>query len=205
MSSVWNFQPCLTLWGPVRLFSPFPPLPLWKIALAKFPAKGGQSASKGGITMRLEAQVEPTEAIQHPAGTATAAASGSHFVVFIILFILGHLSIIIILFMWRRKFCLWTSVCGPCCACNCPDQHTTVDEPQPSHPDHLCIVGSTQSQITAQRESCLWMCCVSTAHFYSILGCFHQLLSEKRHWAKPTRVVILIFLKTLVKHPDNEY
>lgn len=48
------------------------------------------------------------------------------------------------------------------------------------------------------------MCCVSTAYFYSFLGCFHQLLSEKRHWAKATSVVILIFVKTLIKHADNE-
>lgn len=50
--------------------------------------------------MRLEVQAEPAAANQHAAGiTATATASGSHFLLFIILFIPGHASIIIILFM----------------------------------------------------------------------------------------------------------
>lgn len=80
---VTRLQPCLTLWGPLRLSSPFPPSAPLEMPPAKSPvispARGGQSAWKGGITIRLEAQVEPTEAIQHPAGTTTAAsASGLH-------------------------------------------------------------------------------------------------------------------------------
>lgn len=59
--------------------------------------------------------------------------------------------------------------------------------------------------MAAPREGCLWMCCVSTAHFYSILSRFHQLVSKKMHWAKPSSVLILIFLKTLIEHSDNEY
>lgn len=140
----WGFPhvwPSEGLWGfPVHSHL----LPHWRIPPAKSlvmsPARGGQSACKRGITRTLEAQVEPTEAVQHPAGTTmVSAASGSHFVVFIILFILGHVSIIIILSLWRRKFCLWTCVCGPCCAHSCPDQHAVVGE-LPTSSSPLCGV-----------------------------------------------------------------
>lgn len=50
--------------------------------------------------MHLEVQAEPTEVNEHTTGiTAIATVSGSHFLVFIILFIPDHVSIIIILFM----------------------------------------------------------------------------------------------------------
>lgn len=102
---------------------------------------------------------------------------------------------------------LLMNLCDPCCAHSCPDQHITVDEPlaQSSRSPLVSCAQPRQNQMAAPREGCLWMCCVSTAHFYSILSRFHQLVSKKMHWAKPSSVLILIFLKTLIEHSDNEY
>lgn len=76
----------------------------------------------------------------------------------------------------------------------------------PGHPDHLCVMGSTQTKSDHCPKGRLplhVLCFYST--FLLRSWPFHQLLSEKRHWAKPTSMVILIFLKTLIKHLDSEY